>query len=183
MAEVREEATEDPGQRRARLIAGVVCAFLAFDLTLIIVTGGASLLNPSDKVGVVGFVARELLLALAAAMRFRLLASSEKRLSAGKLFLGLAIIPVLFHVHFMGRRITGDAVYYYVYTRSMMRDADVDFANEYEHYALLTRGDFSVPTDTGHRRSIYSVGPGLLWTPFFAAADGLALCRAVSASK
>ena len=55
-----------------------------------------------------------------------------------------------------------------------MRDADVDFANEYEHYELLERDDHSVPTATGHRRTIYSVGPGLLWIPFFVAADGVA---------
>jgi hypothetical protein len=156
------------------MAASMVLGVLAFDLLLIVVTGGLSILTPSLKPTEAGFAVREALLALALVARLRLLASEDRRLSSGRLMLALAIFPALFHLHFIGRRITGDAVYYYVYTRSMIRDADVDFANEYEHYDLLKRGDFSVPTDTGHRRSIYSVGPGLLWTPFFVGADGLA---------
>lgn len=157
-----------------RTIASIVCGLLAADLVLIVVTGGMSILTPALKPSPQAFAAREALLALALATRLRVLAREDRRLSTGRLMLMLAIFPALFHLHFIGRRITGDGVYYYVYTRSMVRDADVDFANEYEHYDLLKRGDFSMPTDTGHRRSIYSVGPGLLWTPFFVGADGLA---------
>ena len=156
------------------MAASVVLGVLAFDLVLIVVTGGMSILTPSMKPTPATFAVREALLALALVARLRLLASGDRRVSSGRLMLALAILPALFHLHVIGRRITGDGVYYYVYTRSMIRDADVDFANEYEHYDLLRRGDFSMPTDTGHRRSIYSVGPGLLWTPFFLAADGLA---------
>ncbi len=157
-----------------RVGTSVMSALLAFDLALIVVTGGLSILTPWTRASPLAFAIREGLLALALVARLRVLAAPDRRLSAGRLMLVLAIFPSLFHLHFVGRRITGDGLYYYVYTRSMMRDADVDFANEYEHYDLLKRGDLSVPTDTGHRRSIYSVGPGLLWTPFFAGADGLA---------
>ncbi|HQZ16416.1 MAG TPA: hypothetical protein PLD86_06025 [Vicinamibacteria bacterium] len=159
--------------RWSRMAASIALGVLTFDLILIVVTGGLSILTPSLKPSPAAFAAREALLALALVARLRMLASEDRRISAGRLMLVLAIFPALFHLRFIGRRITGDAVYYYVYTRSMVRDADVDFANEYEHYDLLKRGDFSMPTDTGHRRSIYSVGPGLLWTPFFVAADGL----------
>jgi hypothetical protein len=164
---------ETTAARACRTAASIVLGVLAFDLVLVVVTGGMSILTPSMRVTPAAFAAREALLALALVTRLRLLASDHRRLSSGRLMLALAIFPALFHLHFIGRRITGDGVYYYVYTRSMIRDADVDFANEYEHYDLLKRGDFSLPTDTGHRRSIYSVGPGLLWTPFFVAADGL----------
>ncbi len=156
------------------MIASAACAILAVDLVLIVVSGGLSILTPSVRPSPLAFAVREALLALALVARFRVLAGPERRLSAGQVVLALAVFPSLFHLHFIGRRITGDGLYYYVYTRSMMRDADLDFANEYLHYDLLKRGDFSVPTDTGHRRSIYSIGPGLLWTPFFLAADGLA---------
>jgi len=156
------------------MIASIIAGLLAFDLVLVVVTGGVSILTPSLKPSPAAFALREFLLALALLARLRVLALPSRRLSAGRLMLMLAVFPSLFHLHFVGRRITGDGVYYYVYTRSMIRDADVDFANEYEHYDLLKRGDFSMPTGTGHRRSIYSVGPGLLWTPFFVAADGLA---------
>ncbi len=166
-----EEPEAGSGWRRA---ASVICAVLIVDLLLIVVTGGLSLLTPTLKPSAATFALRETLLALALVARLRLLAAPDRRLSAGRLTLMLAVFPSLFHFHLVGRRITGDGLYYYVYTRSMVRDADVDFANEYEHYGLLQRGDFSMPTVTGHRRSIYSVGPGLLWVPFFLAADGLA---------
>jgi hypothetical protein len=160
--------------RSWRTLVSAVCAVLLVDLVLIVVTGGMSILTPSLKPSPAAFLVRETLLALGLLVRFRVQAPADRRLSAGQMMLMLAVFPSLFHLHFIGRRITGDAVYYYVYTRSMVRDADLDFANEYAHYDLLKRGDFAVPTDTGYRRSIYSVGPGLLWTPFFVAADGLA---------
>ena len=168
-------AEETRGTRVCRRAASLVLGILIADVILIVVTGGLSILTPSLKPTPMAFAAREVLVALVLGVRFRILAREDRRLSSGRLMLALAIFPALFHLHFIGRRITGDAVYYYVYTRSMIRDADVDFANEYQHYDLLRRGDFSMPTDTGHRRSIYSVGPGLLWTPFFVAADGLNL--------
>jgi hypothetical protein len=171
----RESAQDSPpAERRTSLAGSAICALLALDLVLIVITGGSSLLTPQNRVSPWVFAARELLLAFVLIARFRLLAPPARRLSAGKLLLALAVLPALFHLHFIGRRITGDALYYYVYTRSMIRDGDVDFANEYAHYGLLARGDFSEPTETGHRRSIYSVGPGLLWTPFFMAADAVA---------
>jgi hypothetical protein len=170
--ETRED--DSPPERWTRFAGTAVFVVLALDLVLIVMTGGASFLTPQIKTSPSAFAAREAVLAFALILRFRLLAPFDRRLSAGRLLLALAVLPALFHLHFIGRRITGDALYYYVYTRSMIRDGDVDFANEYEHYGLLTRGDFSEPTDTGHRRSIYSVGPGLLWTPFFVAADGVA---------
>ena len=159
--------------RASRLVTNVACAVLALDLILIVVTGDLSILTPSTKPQPSTFALREMLLALALTVRLRVLPPGDRRLSVGRWMLMLAIFPSLFHLHVNGRRITGDALYYFVYTRSMIRDADVDFANEYKHYGLLERGDFAVLTDTGHRRSIYSVGPGLMWTPFFIAADGL----------
>lgn len=160
--------------RFGRTLASTVGAVLLVDLVLIVVTGGMSILTPSLKPSPAAFIVRETLLALSLLVRFRVLAPDDRRLSAGRIILMLAVFPSLFHLHFLGRRITGDAVYYYVYTRSMVRDGDLDFANEYAHYDLLKRGDFAAPTDTGHRRSIYSVGPGLPSTPLFVAADGLA---------
>jgi hypothetical protein len=165
---------DDTHGRGVRTFASAACAVLLADLVLIVVTGGTSILTPFSRPSPAAFVVRETLLALSLLVRFRVLAAAERRLSAGQVMLMLAVFPSLFHLHFIGRRITGDAVYYYVYTRSMVRDADLNFENEYAHYDLLKRGDFAVPTDTGYRRSIYSVGPGLLWAPFFVAADGLA---------
>lgn len=165
---------ETAAERVSRLSLLVLCGVLALDLTLVVVTGGMSILTPGTRVTPAAFAIREVLLAVVILTRFRLLAPTSRRLSAGRAMLVLAVIPALYHLHVTGRRITGDAVYYYVFTRSMLRDADVDFANEYAHYDLMTRGDHVTPTNTGHRRTIYAIGPGLLWAPFFVAADGLA---------
>jgi hypothetical protein len=54
-----------------------------------------------------------------------------------------------------------------------MKDADLDFTNEYTHYEMIDRADLKVPTRTGRRRSIFSVGPGLAWIPFFAAGEAV----------
>lgn len=71
-------------------------------------------------------------------------------------------------------RLDADAVEYYAHLRSLYYDRDLDFANEFEHFGILTRGDKTNPTPTGHRRTIFSVGPALLWMPFYAAGDVVA---------
>ena len=42
---------------------------------------------------------------------------------------------------------------------------DLDFTNEYAHYGLLERGDLAMPTETGLRRSIFAIGPAVVWAP------------------
>jgi hypothetical protein len=74
-------------------------------------------------------------------------------------------------------RLDADAVEYYSHVRSLYFDRDVDFANEFEHFGILNRYDKIRPTVTGHRRTIFSVGPALLWLPFYAAGDVVARIR------
>jgi hypothetical protein len=71
-------------------------------------------------------------------------------------------------------RLDADAVEYYAHLRSLYFDGDLDFANEFEHFGILDRGDKRQPTATGHRRTIFSVGPALIWMPFYAVGDGVA---------
>jgi hypothetical protein len=71
-------------------------------------------------------------------------------------------------------RLESDAVEYYAHLRSLYYDQDLEFTNEFEHFGILTRGDKTNPTATGHRRTIFSVGPALLWLPFYAAGDASA---------
>jgi hypothetical protein len=71
-------------------------------------------------------------------------------------------------------RIDADAVEYYTHLRSLYFDQDLEFTNEFAHFGILERGDKAQPTATGHRRTIFSVGPALLWMPFYAAGDALA---------
>ena len=68
-------------------------------------------------------------------------------------------------------RLDSDEVEYFSQLHSLYFDHDLDLANEFDHFGVLTRGDKTQPTQTGLRRSIYSVGPALLWMPFYAAGD------------
>jgi len=60
------------------------------------------------------------------------------------------------------RRLTGDSTSSYAYLRSAWIDHDLDTTND---LALLA------PKRT---RNVHPVGPAILWSPFYAAADGLA---------
>ncbi len=71
-------------------------------------------------------------------------------------------------------RLEADSAEYFALLRSLYCDRDVDLANEYQHYGWLERWDKRQPTVTGHRRTIFSVGPALSWLPFYAAGDTLA---------
>jgi hypothetical protein len=145
-----------------RRVSELLLALLFLEVLSALITGGGSRF---------GFALR--LAALAVLLTLRL--------SGSRLVLLLMLLPTLFQFQFAGGRLGGDGVMYYVYVRSLMKDGDLDFANEYRHYGLLDRGDrgdLAMPTSTGLRRSIFSIGPGLLAIPGFAlgeaAARGLA---------
>ncbi len=89
----------------------------------------------------------------------------------------LGIPPLLVQWRLPPPRLDADAVEYYAHVRSLYFDRDIDFANEFEHFGILDRSDKRVATPTGHRRTIFSVGPALLWMPFYAAGDLWARAR------
>jgi len=91
------------------------------------------------------------------------------------LLLVLGLPPLLLQLQAPVPRLDADAVEYFSHTRSLYFDRDLDFANEFAHFGILTRGDKVRPTVTGHRRTIFSVGPALLWMPFYAAGDLLSV--------
>src|SRR5262249_19362940 len=84
-----------------------------------------------------------------------------------RLLLVVLLLGALVPFHVGGGRLGGDGVSYYVFVRSLAKDGDVDLANEYAHYGMLERSDLRVPTKTGLRRSIFSIGPALVWLPSF----------------
>jgi hypothetical protein len=87
------------------------------------------------------------------------------------LVLALGLPPLLAQLALPVPRLDADAVEYYSQLRSLYVDHDLDLANEFEHFGILSRYDKIRPTPTGHRRTIFSVGPALLWMPFYAAGD------------
>jgi hypothetical protein len=151
-----------------------VAAALALDLLALVVTGHASPLWPWAAVGPWGFGLRAALLGTALVLRCRVFAEPARRLSRARLALVLLLLPALLQFQYAGGRMGGDGVMYYVYVRSAWKDLDLDFTNEYTHYELIRRGDLAVTTKTGLRRSIFSIGPALAWTPFFALGEGVA---------
>ena len=68
-------------------------------------------------------------------------------------------------------RVDGDAVEYLSLLHSLGHDHDLRLANEFAHFGILGRWDKRVPTSTGHTRSIYAIGPAVLWLPFYVPVD------------
>lgn len=90
-----------------------------------------------------------------------------------------------------------DEVQYYAYLRSVYFDRDLDFRNEYEHFAAqaerfgdraitnaLLREDAMNPNPrTGLLRNVAPVGAAILWAPGFVLADmGVGLANALGAN-
>jgi len=72
-----------------------------------------------------------------------------------------------------------DEVQYVSYLRSLWFDRDVSFENEYQHFydAGIVRHEgfhetfLERATETGRRHSFATIGPAILWSPFYAVAD------------
>lgn len=77
------------------------------------------------------------------------------------LFLLSAII-FLAHYWVVGSGVWGDGLFYYSYLNSLVADVDLNFSNEYQYFSgprMLTK--------TGLVVNKFSIGPALLWLPFF----------------
>jgi hypothetical protein len=96
----------------------------------------------------------------------------------------LAAIGTLFAVAYVstialvprahGRILNGDSIQYYAYLRSLAIDHDLDFTNDYELLYRPTADGaagssvwLTSKTPTGRATNLMSIGPALLWSPFF----------------
>jgi len=81
---------------------------------------------------------------------------------------GFIFSIIVFSTHFfiVKKAVYGDGVYYYSYARSLIKDGDLDFANELEHFARKPQF-----TPTGKIANKFSWGASFLWLPFFLLAD------------
>jgi hypothetical protein len=89
-------------------------------------------------------------------------------------------VVVFFTLSFYGRpaaRVGADGHYYYDYLVSLWKDHDLDFTNQYARtdygFNMFNYGY----TPLGRPGNPYSIGPALLWSPFFAVADVVAHVR------
>ena len=88
---------------------------------------------------------------------------------------------------FVNPYLRGDGNGYYAWLRSPLMDRDVDFSNEYQRADVLFREGFltadgrptpEMTTPTGRVENQWSIGPAVLWLPFFGAAHVMALAGA-----
>ena len=75
----------------------------------------------------------------------------------------------------LGARLQGDGFYYFAYPRSLAFDGDLDFTNDYKLLGLGDKPHLFQPTPTGYAQSAATVGPALIWAPFFAAGHVVAV--------
>ena len=85
--------------------------------------------------------------------------------------------PLLFAVLFaagvaaqlqFSARLQSDGFYYFSYLRSITFDGDVEFSNDYRLLGLGDKPHLFQPTPTGYAQSAWTIGPALVWSPFFA---------------
>lgn len=68
----------------------------------------------------------------------------------------------------LGARLQSDGFYYFAYLRSLAFDRDVNFMNDYRMLGLADKTYLFQPTATGHAESAWTIGPAIVWSPFFA---------------
>lgn len=162
----------------ARRLTTILLALAGADLVVVLVTHDRSLWQPGP-VGGAGFALRATILALLLVLRLRLLPAPPDRIEGGRLLLLLLLLPTLVQFQVAGGRLNGDGLMYYPYVRSLWKDFDIDLTNEYAQLGLLERADLAVPTSTGLRRSIFSIGPAVVWTPFFLLGETIGHARSL----
>jgi hypothetical protein len=82
--------------------------------------------------------------------------------------LSLAFVAGLAAQLRLGARLQSDGFYYFAYLRSLWFDRDVNFLNDYQLLGLGDKTYLFEPTSTGHAHSAWTIGPAVVWSPFFA---------------
>ena len=80
------------------------------------------------------------------------------------------------------RLYASDEIQYFAYLRSLWFDQDLSFDNEYRYFADRGIAEaygfretfLELTTETGRRINFATIGPAILWAPFYAVADGVA---------
>jgi len=88
---------------------------------------------------------------------------------------GLFLLVIGFTMQFLffhsPADVVGDGLGYYAYVRSVLLQGDIDFVDEFRDHLYGARGlpDYRVKTPTGLVGNPFSIGPAVLWAPFFMA--------------
>jgi hypothetical protein len=89
------------------------------------------------------------------------------RRAAGPLLTACFAIGIALQLQ-LGARLQSDGFYYFAYLRSLVFDRDVNFMNDYRMLGLGDKTYLFQPTRTGHAESAWTIGPAIVWSPFFA---------------
>jgi hypothetical protein len=89
------------------------------------------------------------------------------RRRAGPVLTALVTIGLALQLQ-LGARLQSDGFYYFAYLRSLAFDHDVNFMNDYRMLGLGDKTYLFQPTKTGHAESAWTIGPAIVWSPFFA---------------
>jgi hypothetical protein len=92
----------------------------------------------------------------------------KKRSHAGLVLGALFTVGLALQLQ-LGARLQSDGFYYFAYLRSLAFDRDVNFMNDYRMLGLGDKSYLFQPTKTGHAESAWTIGPAIVWSPFFAA--------------
>ena len=97
------------------------------------------------------------------------------------LMLGYVVLTVLYgqfgYLDNLDDRVRGhDSVYYYSYLRSVVIDGDLDFGNEFDHF-------YHDRSRRPYEDNVFSIGPAILWSPFFLAAHVATVVARVAGSS
>jgi hypothetical protein len=89
----------------------------------------------------------------------------------------IAVVWILSTGFFFSPSISSDGVGYYAYIRSFGIDGDLQFANEFDktESPLPSIATFPIYEPTGYTINAWSVGPALIWAPFWYIAHGVTL--------
>jgi hypothetical protein len=141
-------------------------------------------LLPVESAGLVAVAVA--LLAVAGAVRAAL-ARSPHRAGPTDRVMGLLLVAAfaggLYTQQQLGARLQSDGFYYFAYLRSLWFDHDVEFANDYRMLGLGDKAHLFRPTPTGHAQSAWTIGPAIVWSPFFAGGDLVAHALAARAAS
>lgn len=132
---------------------------VVFDLGLIVVSGGVSLLGQVEPTG---FLLRLFLALVGIVVSHRLGKTSSAQLH-GYLALLLCFLSLL---HFFGFRLRGDGLWYYSYAHSIAFDRDINLTNQYQSLGIDHQRGSQVVPETGYARYTYPMGVALAWIPY-----------------
>ena len=172
-AHLQGDLPDDPavrarGRGSARRPLGVRCAVVAARLSSCARGRSRGARSSSSSPVTRPVCRRSSIVTAVAAIALAVERARHSRRRTALVFAWLFAIGLAFQLQ-LGARLQSDGFYYFAYLRSLAFDRDVDFTNDYKLLGLGDKPHLFQPTPTGYAQSAATIGPAILWAPFFAA--------------